>query len=55
MNKHIVHIVLVVLSILAGVYGLYLGLGQPHAYPQGSYYLQLSILLALATMVNLKP
>ena len=54
MNKHVVHLVMIVLAVLAALYAVYLGIGQPHAYAEASYYVLLAILLVVATTVDVK-
>ena len=47
MNKHI-QVVLWVLAILAALYGIYLGIGQAHAYGEASFFMLLAIALEMA-------
>jgi hypothetical protein len=46
------HIVLLVLAALAALYGVYLGVGQTHNYPEGLFYLVLGLDFAAVTKVT---
>ena len=47
MTKHI-QVVLWVLAVLAGLYGIYIGVGQTHAYAEASFFMLLAIALETA-------